>query len=461
MGHLLRRSQLTPELLVAKYALGPYINTESGRKIIDASGGAAVGSVGASTPEVVAEIVAQYSKIQYVSPSIFTNEPAEKLANEIITDRYDRMGYSKVMFVNSGSEANESAYKIARQHFFDKNETERVNTITRDIAYHGNTVIALQLSSISTKKEPFEDIVQCQKFHQVEAPHPFHRKRKGESDIEYLERLAEELESKFQELGPSTVMAVWFESFLGTTGGCVRPPKGYFEAVRSICNKFGAIFVVDEVICGSGRCGKHFFAWEHEIEESNGNEDYLKVQPDLITFGKSISGGYAPLSGIVIHKKFFDKAETTSKVFNSGHTFQSHPVSCAAALAVQRYIKRHNLLNNVEKMGQYLGEQLKEQTRDLKCVLDVRGIGFFWAVELVKDKKTREPFPLDYNFATIAYNCILNHGVAVYPGRGTIDGLYGYSFMVSPAFTSDKDLLDKIVSAIRMGLEDALAMQEM
>lgn len=450
--HLLRRS-FTVKPPVAVRGEGSYLFMDDGSKIIDASGGAAVLSIGHGNVEVAEAMAEQAKKVCYVTPSYFTNEPAEELANEIITPKYEEMGYSKIMFVNSGSEANENAYKMVRQYFYEKGDTKRVNIINREISYHGNTIISLSLSGTKHRQKPFDDVLPKDKFFKVSTPHPTHLKLEGETDDQYVERLLTELDDKFQEIGPDTVMAVMFEPIVGTSGGCARPPKGYLKGVKSICNKYGALLIFDEVICGSGRCGKYYFAWEHLIDEG---DTYKDIQPDIVTVGKSLSGGYAPISALIIHKKFVDNFVDTKKTFTSGHTFQAHIVSCAGALAVQKYIKRNNLLENVSKNGALLGNLLKEAVGDYKCVCDIRGLGFFWTVELVKDKTTMECFPLDYDFGGLAHDCIIKHGVSVYGGRGSVDGVKGYGFLVSPAFNTDENLIKDIVAAIKVGLKEAM-----
>lgn len=454
--HLLRRS-FTVKPPVAVKGEGSYVYMDDGSKIIDASGGAAVLSIGHGNVEVAEAMAEQAKKVCYVTPSYFTNEAAEALADEIITPKYENMGYSKIMFVNSGSEANENAYKMVRQYFYERGEYQRVNMINREISYHGNTIISLSMSGTKHRQQPFDDVLPKANFFKVSTPHTTHLKLKNETDSEYVKRLLKELEHKFEEIGSNTVMAVMFEPIVGTSGGCARPPAGYLKGVKQICNKYGALLVYDEVICGSGRCGKYYFAWEHLIDDGDSYED---IQPDIITVGKSLAGGYAPLSALIIHKKLINNFVDTKKTFTSGHTFQAHIVSCAGALAVQKYIKRNNLLDNVSKMGTLLGDLLKDSVGNYKCVSDIRGLGLFWTVELVKDKETMEFFPLNYDFGSLAHDCIIKQGVSVYGGRGSVDGVKGYGFLVSPAFNCDEKLIRAIVEAIKIGLQEAMTIAD-
>lgn len=450
--HLLRRS-FTEKPPSALKGEGPYLYLDNGQKVIDSSGGAAVLSIGHGNKDVAQAMADQASKICYVTPSNFTSEPAEELASLIITEEYEKMGYSKVMFVNSGSEANENAYKLVRQYYYEKGETQRTQWIGRDIAYHGNTILCLTMSGTAHRKAPFEDVLPYNNFHKISTPHPAHLKIQGESDEDYTQRLLEQLDSKFQDLGPEKVMAVWFEPVLGTSGGCDVPPRGYLKGVRSLCNKYGAMLVYDEVICGSGRSGSTFFAWQQLIDDG---DTYSDIQPDIITVGKALCGGYAPLSAVIMHEKFTQNFIDTGKTFTSGHTFQSHIVSCAAAIVVQKYIRKNNLFENVTKQGKLLKENLKEAIGSYKNVLDIRGLGLFYTIELVKDKNTMEMYPMDYNFSGLAYTCILKHGVSVYPGRGSIDGKKGYGFLVAPPFNVDESIIKEIVKGIQLGLKDAM-----
>lgn len=436
--------------LVAEKAEGCYIYLEDGTKILDASGGAAVTSVGHSNQVVIDAIEEQLKKLQFAHTSRFTSEPAEKLAKIILDNPdYESTGLSKVVFYNSGSEANESAFKTTRQYFVEKGEPQRVNMISRDKSYHGNTFGAMSLSG-SLRHKDYEALFDHTKFHKVSTPYPFHYMHKDETEEEYSARLVKELDDKFQELGPDTVMAFLAETMSGGSCACVMPPKGYFEGVKAVCEKYGALLITDEVMCGSGRLGT-FFAWEQLTDA----EHFNTVSPHISTFGKSIGSGYLPLSGFVVHEKIRKTIEDGSAAFMSRHTYQGHPMSCAAGYAVQKYVRDNNLLDNVTKMGPKFEKALQEAVGDSKIVADIRGRGMFWGIELMKDKAKSLPFDPELHFGDKLSDICLANGLLILPGHGTIDGVVGDHIMFAPHFILDDETMVAIVSLFKKSLAEA------
>ena len=217
--------------------------------------------------------------------------------------------------------------------------------------------------------------------------------------------------------------------------GCLTPPPGYFAAMRAVCDKHGALLVLDEVMCGMGRTGA-FHAWQQE-----------NVQPDIQTVAKGIAGGYAPISMMLVNHRVVDGINAGSGIWNHGHTFSSHPVACAAGVAVQRIIKREKLVDNAALMGKRLGEGLKSALGGHPFVGDIRGRGMLWAVEFVRDKKTKETFPPHQRISAKIHQVGLADpwSVFLYPGVGTADGVDGDHIMLSPAYNITADEVDEIV----------------
>lgn len=431
---------------------GLYIEVEGGKKILDAIGGAAVTAIGHSNQEVVDEICEAFKNVQFAHSSLFTTDYAEELAS-IILDKpyYEEIGLGKVAFFNSGSEANETAFKVSRQACFEKGEPQRTKIISRNMSYHGNTFGAMQLSGHKIRNKKFVDIFDEETFHKVSPPFYRYHKQGDETEEEFCQRLLDELDAKFQEIGPDTVMAFVAETMIGGTVGCVLPPKGYFEGVKKICHKYGAYVIYDEVMCGSGRLGS-FFAWEQLTDKDH----YQDVVPDILTFGKAIGSGYLPLAGVVVHENLLNDLKKGSAAFMSRQTFQSHPMACAAGLAVQKYIKKNNLYDNINKLGPKFGELLKSEFSEIPEVCDVRGKGFFWSVEFMKDPSTTTAFDPAYSFTDkLAEKCMEN-GLAIMACHGCIDGENGDQIVLAPSFESTQETLAEIVSRLKKSVIELL-----
>lgn len=447
MTKVLHRDINKPPLLTTQ-SKGSYIYAANGTKILDAAGGAAVTSVGHSNPQVIHDICALLQNMQYAHSSVFTSNLAEQLA-ELILDNpeYDKLGLAKVAFINSGSEANESALKLVRQACVEKGEPQRTKVISRNMSYHGNTFGAMQLSGHKIRNKKFCDLFDERVFHKVNPPFYLHFKQEGESETDFVDRLINELDQKFQDLGPDTVMAFMAETIIGGTAGCVVPPKGYFEGVKQVCDKYGAYLVYDEVMCGSGRLGS-FFAWESLTD----TENWCKVVPDILTFGKAIGSGYLPLSGLVVNQNILDDLNKGSGTFLSRHTYQCHPISCAAGLSVQKYIKQNKLYDNINTLGPVLGNLLTSELKEIPIVSDVRGKGFFWCVEFLKDPEKNIAFDPNLSFSDLLHDVCLELGLAFLPCHGAVDGINGDQILICPSYDVDITIVKEIVSVLKQGI---------
>ncbi|CAM1507323.1 Fc.00g069640.m01.CDS01 [Cosmosporella sp. VM-42] len=434
---LLHRSLLSKPLEVVS-ALGTYLTLSSGKLVLDGCAGAAVATIGHAHPEIQKAIAEQAAKVSYVHTLTYTTASAEDLANFMV-EQARPFGLTRAYFVGSGSEAMDSAMKLARQFFFEKGEKQRVRFVSRKQGYHGNTIGAMSISHYVARRVPYEGALLLDGVSFVSPAYPYRGQRVGEDESIFAQRLVSELDEEFQRVGPETVIAFVAETVVGATTGCVTPPAGYFEGVRKVCDKYGILLILDEIMCGSGRTGT-YFAFEQEKEN---------VIPDIITVGKGLGAGYAPIGGILIHSKIVEVLRLGSGSFNHGHTYQAHPTSCAAALAVQKIIKRENLVERSAVMGRLLVRLLKDTLGDCKYVGEIRGRGLFRGLEFVADRETKAPFPPSVDFGFKIQQKALELGLAVYPGKGTADGVAGDHIILAPPLNIQEEDLRKMVRLLK------------
>ncbi|MDR6856579.1 aspartate aminotransferase family protein [Variovorax guangxiensis] len=436
MTHVFHRHlRHTPRLAVA--ASGMTLRDAEGREYLDASGGAAVSSLGHGHPDVIAAMHAQIDKLPYAHTSFFTSEPAEQLADELI--RTAPAGMSHVYLVSGGSEAVESALKMARQYFVEIGQPQRTHFIARRQSYHGNTLGALAVGGNAWRRAPFAPIL-------VPATHvspcyPYREQRAGETPEQYGRRLADELEAAILGQGPDSVIAFVAETVGGATAGVLTPVPGYFKAVREVCDRYGVLLILDEVMCGMGRTGT-LYACEQE-----------GVVPDLVTIAKGLGGGYQPIGAVLAQGKIVEAMSQGSGFFQHGHTYLGHPVACAAALAVQRVIHRDGLLAKVRSDGEAFGAMLREALGAHPNVGDIRGRGFFWGVELVADRASKAPFDPALNLHVQIKKEAMAQGLLCYPFGGTVDGKLGDHVLLAPPFIASRDDLREIATRLAASVD--------
>jgi adenosylmethionine-8-amino-7-oxononanoate aminotransferase len=439
MSHVLHRSGAIPPIAVR--GEGIHLHTADGAAIIDASGGAAVACLGHGNRRVAEAIGRQAAAMAYAHTGTFSNQPAEDLA-DIILDG-EPGGLSRAWFCSSGSEGNEAAIKLARQYFLEIGQPRRVRTIARRQSYHGTTLGALAAGGNMMRREKFEPILAP--THSLVSPCFAYRfKPEGETDAQYLDRLIAELDAEFRRVGGDTVMAFLAEPIVGATTGCVTAIPGYFKRVREVCDRHGALLVLDEVMCGMGRSGT-MHAWEQE-----------GVTPDIQVIAKGLGGGYQPIGGILIADRIVQALAGGSGGFLHGQTYQAHPVACAAALEVQRIIREDNLVENVRVMGIRLEQALTERFGNHRHVGDIRGRGLFWAIELVADRATKAVFDPALRMHERVKAAGVARGVATYPMGGTIDGKRGDHVIVAPPYIVGAADIEAIVERLGEAVDAAL-----
>jgi len=439
MSHVIHRSfRNTPATAVS--GQGVTLRDSLGREYLDGSSGAAVSILGHGHPDVIAAMHAQIDRLNYAHTSFFTTEIAEELADELI--RSAPQGLSDVYFVSGGSEAVEAALKMTRQYFLEIGQPQRTKFIARRQSYHGNTLGALAVGGNESRRMPYAPIL-IPVTH-VSACYPYRDLHANETDLQYGQRLAAELEATILREGPESVMAFIIETVGGATAGVLTPVPGYLRAVREVLDRHGVLLILDEVMCGMGRTGT-LYASEQE-----------GVVPDLVTIAKGLGGGYQPIGAVLVQRKIVDAMSKGSGSFLHGHTYIGHPVACAAALAVQRVIQRDGLVQRVRENGTAFGTMLREQLADHPHVGDIRGRGLFWGIEFVSDRSTKAPFDPSLQIHAVLKKTAMKNGLLCYPMGGTIDGKHGDHVVLAPPYIATLDELQQIASRLTTSVKEVL-----
>jgi adenosylmethionine-8-amino-7-oxononanoate aminotransferase len=426
---------------VAVRGEGVYLYDREGKRYLDASGGAAVSCLGHSDRAVIAAIRHQLEQLPFAHTSFFTNEPMEALADALIARA--PKSFDKVYLVSGGSEAIEASLKLARQYFVEKGEPQRRRVIARRQSYHGNTLGALAVGGNAWRRKQFEPLL-------IDAAHvspcyAYRGKNAGESDEQYAVRLAAELEAEILRLGEDSVIAFVAETVVGATLGAVPPVSGYFKRVREVCDRYGVLLILDEVMCGMGRCGT---LWAFEEEG---------IVPDLVTIAKGLGAGYQPVGAVIVARKVYDTIVSGSGFFQHGHTYLGHAAACAGAVAVQDRLHAGGLLAQVKPLGALLEKKLRAVFGAHPHVGDIRGRGLFWALELVAERASRQPFDPALRVHARLKREALNAGLMCYPMGGTLDGVRGDHVLLAPPFIVEESQLDECVGKLARALDSALA----
>ncbi|TIS89264.1 aspartate aminotransferase family protein [Mesorhizobium sp.] len=440
MTHILHRT-IHSTLPVAVRGQGIELFDAEGKSYIDASGGAAVSCLGHGHPDVIAALHAQLDRIAYAHTAFFTTEVAEQLADRLIEDA--PRGLDHVYLVSGGSEAIEAALKMARQYFVEKGEPRRRHVIARRQSYHGNTLGALATGGNEWRRAQFKPLLI--ETHHIDPCYAYRYQQEGESDEAYAARAAQQLEDKILELGADEVIAFVAEPVVGATLGAVPPVADYFKCIRAICDRYGVLLILDEVMCGMGRTGTL-----HACEQDG-------IAPDLLTIAKGLGGGYQPIGAVLLGRHIFDAFAKGSGFFQHGHTYMGHPMAAAAGLAVQEVIRRDGLLDNVKAMGARLDERLQQRFDNHHHVGDIRGRGLFRGIELVLDRATKEPFDPKLKLHVRIKREAMARGLMIYPMGGTIDGVRGVHVLVAPPFIIAKQDIDRIVERLGEAIDAAIA----
>jgi len=418
---------------------GCYLIDAQSRRYLDASGGAAVSSLGHSHRDVTAAIQHQVAALPYAHTSFFTNDPTERLAARLVALAPRGFGAGRAAFVGSGSEAMEVALKLARQYFVERGEAGRSHFIARRMSYHGNTLGALSVGGHFQRRAMYAPMLMPASH--VAPCYAYRFRRSDETERAYGRRVADELDTEILRVGPQRVAAFVAEPVVGATLGCVPAVEGYFARIREICDAHGVLFIADEVMCGMGRTGT-MFAIDDE-----------RVCPDIITLGKGLGAGYLPIGATMASERVVGALQAGSGALANGHTYMSHPVACAGALAVLDCVERDRLLDNVRAKGRRLRAALEERFGAHPHVGDIRGRGLLLALELVEDRDSKRPFPRALRIAESVRTTALDRGLVCYPSSGAADGERGDHVLLAPPYILNDRQVDEIVDKLDATLE--------
>lgn len=439
MSHIFaRHTKLSPPVVAG--GEGCYLIDSTGKRYLDGSGGAAVSCLGHADAEVIAAIKAQLDRIAFAHTGFFTSEPAETLADLLIG--HAPQGIERVYFVSGGSEATEAAIKLARQYFVEIGQPQRRHLIARKQSYHGNTIGALSAGGNEWRRAQFEPLLVP--VSHIDPCYAYRLQEAGETAEAYGLRSAQALEDEILRLGPDSVMAFIAEPVVGATVGALAAVPGYFRRIREICDKYGVLLILDEVMCGIGRTGTLFASEQDD------------VRPDIVCVAKGLGAGYQPLGAMMCSGDIYAAVESGSGFFQHGHTYMGHPTATAAGLAVVSAILNRNLLPRVQEIGATLRGALDERFGQHPNIGDIRGRGLFLGLELVADRTTKAPFDPSRKLAARIKAAAFDAGLICYPMSGTIDGRLGDHVLLAPPFILSEaqvgELTDKLSGAIDVAL---------
>jgi adenosylmethionine-8-amino-7-oxononanoate aminotransferase len=416
---------------------GVWLIDSQGKRYLDACGGAAVSCLGHSPTPVLNAVKEQLNKIAFAHSSFFTSEPAEALAEKLIS--LAPTGIDRVYFVSGGSEAVESAIKLTRQYFLEADEPKRQHFIARKQSYHGNTLGALSAGGNQWRRAPFSSLL-SPVMHHIEPCHYWRFANADESEYDYGQRVAQTLEDKILLLGAKNVAAFIAEPVVGATMGAVPAVKGYFKRIRQICDHYGVLLILDEVMCGTGRTGR-FFACEHD-----------QVNPDIICVAKGLGAGIQPIGAMLCSNKIYNTIAANSGFFQHGHTYIGHATACAAGLAVLQEIEQKSLLHNVNSMGDLLKNKLQTHFSGHKNVGNIRGRGLFIGLELVNNNPDKAPLDPTLQTAAKIKKAAMQAGLMCYPMSGSIDGKFGEHILLAPPYIINRADVLEIVKRLDLAM---------
>lgn len=415
---------------------GCYLIDADGKRYFDGSGGAAVSCLGHSNARVVQAIKDQVDKLAFAHTGFFTTDPAEELADMLIAAAPGDL--DRVYFVSGGSEAVEAAIKLARQFHIENGEPQRSHLIARRQSYHGNTLGALAVGGNAWRREQFAPLLidvshisPCYEYAERTADETLH---------EYGQRAAQELEDEILRLGPDQVMAFLAEPVVGATLGAVPAVDGYFTRIREICDRYGVLLILDEVMCGMGRTG-HLFACDAD-----------GITPDILCIAKGLGAGYQPIGAMLCTTKIYDAIASGTGFFQHGHTYLGHPVAAAAGRAVLQEMQDHSLVQRVRDVGRTFEAALKQRFAQHPHVGDIRGRGLFWGLEFVADRDTRTPFDPKNGYAGKLKKSAFNEGLICYPMPGTRDGQHGDHVLLAPPFIITDTQIEEVTARLERAI---------
>jgi len=407
---------------------------DAGKEYMDACSGAVICNIGYGDLRIAKVMTEQARETSFAYRTQFENGPAVRLATELV--EYSAPHLNRVFYVSGGSEAVESAMKLCRQYFYNRGEGSRYLFISRTPSYHGSTLGALALTSYAPLEIPFRPMIQT--YPKIPAPYCYrcvYHKEYPQCDL----ACARALETTLLEQGPENVAAFVVEPIVGASIGALVPPEDYFSIIQETCRKYGILLILDEVMTGFGRTGK-LFAYEH-----------WDLEADIVALSKGMASGYYPLGGIMTRDSIVEEV-MRSGGFAHGHTYAGNPMACAVGLEVFRIIREEHLSENAAGMGRLLKAGLKDLEERHEIIGQVRGKGLLQALELVRDRDAREPFPVEKEVYLLLTDMACEEGLIIYPRR-PINGLSGDHVLIAPPLIVNEGQIHEIVDRLDRALK--------
>jgi adenosylmethionine-8-amino-7-oxononanoate aminotransferase len=436
-SHVFHR-KLKGFLPMAVKAEGAWIEDADGKRYVDASGGPILVNVGHGRKEIADAVSAQILQCDYTHPTMFTTSVVEELADRLAA--HTPAGIDRFYFLTGGAEAVETAVKLARRIHLAQGRPHKFRLVSRWNSYHGLTLGALAAAGRTSFRVHYapmlNDAVHIPPPYCLRCPYGLVYPTCGLC-------CAKALEHTLLNLGPETVSAFIAETVSGATLAAVTPPPGYWQEIRNICDRHEVLLILDEVMAGLGRTGR-WFAAEH-----------YDVVPDLLTMGKGLGGGGVALSAVGVRNTHFESVRDSDTGFVHGGTYSHHNVAAAAGCAVLKIIESEGLVERVDRLGKVLGDRLRQWLGTHPHVGDIRGIGFMWGVEFVKDRATLAPFPREAKVVERLWDALFQDGIIAYKSSG-LAGRDGDALMLGPPFIIDEELLERVVEGLAKGVRSVL-----
>ncbi len=413
-------------------AAGVYLHTADGRQILDAAGGAIVTNIGHGRARVVDRIAEATRDYTYVVPPWIT--PSRRALVEALTEHWLPASLNHIHITSGGSEAVESGVKIALQYHAARGEKLRGVIIARSPSYHGTTLTTTSLSGHAARKRGLETALT--EYPVVPAPYPL-RCPIGSDHPQMGAHYADTVRDTIESIGPDRVAAFLAEPITGSSGGAIVPPDDYWPRIREICDNYGVLLILDEVMTGFGRTGTPF-GYQH-----------WPITPDILVSGKGLAGGYAPLGGVYTTEAI-GAAIDAAGINVMFHTFGAHPAACAAAAEVLTILTEEKLTERAATMGALLQDKLIAAFADHPHVAEVRGRGLLQAIEIVQDRESLEPYPESAKIANRVVARAIKEGVFFY-GGGT--GEIRDIVCMGPPFIIEEPQLDTMVEVLGRAID--------
>jgi len=415
---------------------GVYLYDTNGKQYLDGSGGAAISCLGHGNRVVIDAIKSQAERLAFAHTMFFTNQPQEELAEKLVT----RFGCDDalVYFLSGGSEANETAIKLARQYWLSQGEEKKHLVISRRQSYHGNTLGALSASGNEERRKVYGPLLH--EWPKIDNCYEYRERREDETEREYGLRAAQSLEQAILAAGAENVSAFIAEPVVGATLGAVPAAKGYFKAIREICDRHKVLLIMDEVMAGCGRSGT-YFAFEQE-----------GIRPDIVTLAKGLGGGYQPIGAVISQGYIHHSIVAAFGAFAHGHSYVGHATVAAAGLAVMQVLEDENLLERVEQTGRLLRSELRQAFAGHPHIGDVRGRGLLVGIELVEDRESKTGIRKELGVPAAIRAAAMDNGLICYPGGGTANGTDGAHILLAPPFIYQAQHVDELVGKLQKTL---------